>query len=72
MTGKLLYLRLEIRCLSVFSFQGSTEPSTLPAMLGSSLSVLVPVMCRTLELTASHTHDIEVRVNILIKMQPRH
>jgi len=41
------------------SFQGSTEPSTLPAMLGSSLSVLVPVMCRTLELTASHTHDIE-------------
>ena len=57
---------------SVFSFQGSTEPSTLPAMLGSSLSVLVPVMCRTLELTASHTHDIEVGVNILSKMRPIH
>ena len=55
-----------------FSFQGSTEPSTLPAMLGSSLSVLVPVMCRTLELTASHTHDIEVGVNILSKMRQIH
>lgn len=34
-------------------FTGSIEPSTLPASLPSSFSLMVPVMCRKLHLTAS-------------------
>jgi len=41
------------------SFKGSIEPSTLPAQLGTNFSILVPVMCRTLDMVTSHTHNIE-------------
>ena len=34
----------------------STEPSSLPAGLGTEFSILVPVMCRTITLVASHSH----------------
>ena len=33
------------------SFKGSTEPSALPAGIGSNLSIMVPVMCRTLNMS---------------------
>jgi len=41
------------------SFEGSIEPSTLPAQLGSNFSILVPVMCRTLEMVSKEEHSID-------------
>ena len=37
----------------------SIEPSTLPASLPQSFSLMVPVMCRKLQMQARYTHSIE-------------
>ena len=40
------------------SFKGSREPSALPAGLESNFSIMVPVMCRTLNMVKSEEHEI--------------